>query len=52
VAGAVLLHTLGESTRNLFGDLPGISLVLYGVILVLVMTLAPRGLAGLVGRRR
>jgi branched-chain amino acid transport system permease protein len=52
VAGAVLLHTLGESTRNLFGDLPGISLVLYGVILVLVMTLAPRGLAGLIGRRR
>ena len=43
VVGAVLLHTLGETTRNLFGDLPGINLVLYGVILVLVMMLAPRG---------
>ena len=51
VAGAVLLHTLGETTRNLFGDLPGINLVLYGVILVLVMMLAPRGVAGLLGRR-
>jgi branched-chain amino acid transport system permease protein len=51
VIGAVLLHTLGETTRNLFGDLPGINLVLYGVILVLVMTLAPRGVAGLVRRR-
>ena len=42
VVGALLLHTLGETTRNLFGDLPGINLVLYGVILVLVMMLAPR----------
>lgn len=47
VVGAVLLHTLGETTRNLFGDMPGINLVLYGVILVLVMMLAPRGVAGL-----
>ena len=52
VAGAVLLHTLGESTRNLFGDLPGINLVLYGVILVLVMMVAPRGVAGLFARKR
>jgi len=51
VAGALLLHTLGETTRNLFGDLPGINLVLYGVVLVLVMMLAPRGVAGLLGRR-
>ncbi len=52
VVGAVLLHTLGETTRNLFGDLPGINLVLYGVILVMVMMLAPRGVAGLTGRFR
>jgi branched-chain amino acid transport system permease protein len=52
VVGAVLLHTLGETTRNVFGDLPGINLVLYGVILVLVMMVAPRGVAGLIGRRR
>jgi branched-chain amino acid transport system permease protein len=52
VVGALLLHSLGETTRNLFGDLPGISLVLYGAILVLVMMLAPRGVGGLFGRRR
>ena len=52
VVGAVLLHTLGETTRNLFGDLPGINLVLYGVILVLVMMLAPRGVAGLLKSHR
>ena len=52
VVGAVLLHTLGETTRNLFGDLPGINLVLYGVILVLVMMLAPRGVAGLLKTHR
>ena len=52
VVGAVLLHALGETTRNLFGNLPGINLVLYGVILVLVMMLAPRGVAGLTGGRR
>jgi branched-chain amino acid transport system permease protein len=51
VVGAVLLHALGETTRNLFGDLPGINLVLYGAILVLVMMLAPRGVAGLLSRR-
>ncbi len=44
--GSVLLHALGETTRNLFGDLPGINLVLYGVVLVLVVTVAPRGVAG------
>ena len=51
VVGAVLLHALGETTRNLFGDLPGINLVLYGVILMLVIMVAPRGVAGLLGRR-
>ncbi len=50
LVGAVLLHTLGETTRNLFGDLPGMNLVLYGTILVLVMVLAPRGVAGIAAR--
>lgn len=46
--GAVALHTLSEVTRELIGDLPGASLVLYGVLLVLVILFSPRGLAGLV----
>ena len=34
VLGAVALHALGEATRNLFGTLPGLNLVIYGVVLV------------------
>ena len=31
VLGALALHLLGDLTRNLFGQLPGINLVIYGV---------------------
>ena len=47
VLGAVVLHLLAELTRNLFGQLPGLSLVIYGVVLVLIVMFVPRGLAGL-----
>jgi branched-chain amino acid transport system permease protein len=47
VLGALVLHALGEVTRNLFGDLPGINLVVYGVVLVVMVLVAPRGLIGL-----
>jgi branched-chain amino acid transport system permease protein len=47
--GAAVLHLLGESTRNLFGDLPGLNMVVYGVVLVLIVMFVPRGLSG-VGR--
>ncbi|WP_346894956.1 branched-chain amino acid ABC transporter permease [uncultured Roseibium sp.] len=50
--GAVGLHMLSEFTRELIGDLPGISLVLYGIVLVLMVLFMPRGLAGLVNRLR
>ena len=49
VLGAALLHLLAELTRNLFGELPGLNLVVYGVVLVLIVLFAPRGLSG-VGR--
>lgn len=49
VLGAVVLHALAEGTRNLFGALPGLNLVIYGVVLVLIVMFMPRGLAG-VGR--
>ncbi len=45
--GAALLHTLGEATRNLFGQLPGLNLVIYGVVLVLIVMFLPRGVAGI-----
>lgn len=50
--GAVGLHLLSELTRELIGDLPGISLVLYGIVLVVMVLFMPRGLAGLVNRLR
>ena len=46
VLGALVLHTLAEATRNLFGQLPGLSLVIYGSVLVLIVMFMPRGLAG------
>ncbi len=47
--GAVVLHLLAEVTRNLFGNLPGLNMVIYGAVLVLIVMFAPRGLSG-VGR--
>jgi branched-chain amino acid transport system permease protein len=47
VLGAAVLHALGEATRNLFGQLPGLNLVIYGSVLVLIVLFMPRGLAGL-----
>jgi branched-chain amino acid transport system permease protein len=46
VVGAIALHVLADVTRNLFGALPGINMVIYGVVLVLVVMFAPRGIAG------
>lgn len=47
VLGAVVLHLLADLTRNLFGQLPGINMVIYGTVLVLIVLFAPRGLLGM-----
>jgi len=47
VLGAALLHLLAELTRNLFGELPGLNMIVYGVVLVLIVLFAPRGISGL-----
>lgn len=47
VLGALVLHILADITRNMFGQLPGISLVIYGVVLVLIIMFMPRGIGGL-----
>ena len=46
IVGALALHVLAELTLNLFGQLPGINLVIYGIVLVLMIMFAPRGLSG------
>ena len=47
VLGAVVLHVLADVTRNLFGELPGINMVIYGTVLVLIVMFLPRGIAGI-----
>ncbi|HXE47147.1 MAG TPA: branched-chain amino acid ABC transporter permease [Ramlibacter sp.] len=47
VLGALALHLLGDVTRNLFGQLPGINMVIYGAVLVLIIMFLPRGIAGI-----
>jgi branched-chain amino acid transport system permease protein len=47
--GALVAKTLGEVTKLVTGDAPGLDLVIYGGVLILVIAFAPRGIAGLVG---
>jgi branched-chain amino acid transport system permease protein len=51
VLGAVLLQILGEGTRGLFENAPGLSLVVYGALLVLTVTFMPSGILGALRRR-
>jgi branched-chain amino acid transport system permease protein len=45
--GALVVKTLGELTKLLAGDAPGLDLVIYGIMLVLVVAWAPQGIASL-----
>lgn len=45
--GALVIKTLGEATKLVTGDAPGLDLVIYGLLLVGVVGVAPRGIAGL-----
>lgn len=47
VLGALVLHLLADLTRNLFGQLPGLNMVIYGTVLVLIVMFLPRGLSGM-----
>jgi branched-chain amino acid transport system permease protein len=42
-----VIKTLGETTKLIAGDAPGLDLVIYGLLLVGVVGLAPRGIVGL-----
>jgi branched-chain amino acid transport system permease protein len=45
--GALVVRTLGEITKLVTGDAPGLDLVIYGCVLILVVAFAPRGIVGL-----
>jgi branched-chain amino acid transport system permease protein len=47
ILGAVVLHVLGEGTRGFMGDAPGVNLVVYGSVLILMVMFLPRGIIGL-----
>jgi branched-chain amino acid transport system permease protein len=45
--GALVVKSLGELTKLLIEQAPGLDLVIYGAILIPVVAFAPRGIAGL-----
>jgi len=47
VVGSLVLHSLSEATKTLAGRIPGIDLVIFGVVLILVVRFPPRDLPGL-----
>jgi branched-chain amino acid transport system permease protein len=44
--GALVVKSLGEAAKFVAGDAPGLDLIIYGAVLVLVIWFAPRGLIG------
>lgn len=50
VLGAIALHVFGEFAKTVAGGIPGIDLVLYGLLLVAAIAFAPDGLMGLLKR--
>jgi len=48
--GALVVRILGEAAKLITGHAPGLDLVIYGIVLVLVVWNAPSGLAGIVSR--
>jgi branched-chain amino acid transport system permease protein len=50
--GALVVKSLGEAAKLLAGDAPGLDLIIYGAVLVLVIWFAPRGLVGGLARAR
>jgi branched-chain amino acid transport system permease protein len=46
LAGALVVKFLGEGIKLVTGDVPGLDLMIYGAVLVLVIRFAPRGLVG------
>jgi len=51
LVGAVVLHAIGEGTRH-YLETPGLALMLYGLLLVLIVGFLPNGLIGLLRRRK
>jgi len=46
--GALMVKLLGEAAKHIIADAPGLDLVIYGMVLILIVAFAPRGVAGLI----
>lgn len=44
--GALVVKSIGEGAKMITGDIPGLDLMVFGAVLVLVIAFAPRGLFG------
>ena len=50
--GALVVRALGEVGKLVAGDAPGLDLVIYGCVLILVVAFAPRGIVGMLSDLR
>jgi branched-chain amino acid transport system permease protein len=50
--GALVVKTLGEVTKLVAGDAPGLDLVIYGGLLIVIVAFAPNGISGLLSHLR
>jgi branched-chain amino acid transport system permease protein len=50
--GALVVKTISELTKLITSDAPGLDLVIYGGLLVLIIAFAPHGIAGLLADLR
>lgn len=50
ILGALLLFPMGEIVRGEYADLPGLNLISIGLVIVVVVMFAPRGLTSLLSR--
>jgi branched-chain amino acid transport system permease protein len=52
VVGTLILHGLGEAAKHLVSGAPGLNLVLYGIVLMVILRYLPDGIVGLARRIR
>lgn len=52
LVGVASLHLLGEAVKSMTGEVPGVDLAIYGVVLIVAVCFLPQGLIGLGERIR
>ncbi|WP_210495515.1 branched-chain amino acid ABC transporter permease [Microvirga antarctica] len=50
LVGTLIIHGLGETAKHLVSGAPGLNLVLYGVVLMVILRYLPDGIVGLARR--